>query len=82
MECDFDEACVMCESCSRRLCAYCNAQKHFVMKSQIRKFILKSHRFYLVCEECEENPRTCICLDCEEKMCDDCFKKIHKKGKR
>eukprot|EP00924_Labyrinthula_sp_SR-Ha-C_P002388 snap_masked-scaffold_16-processed-gene-2.8-mRNA-1 protein AED:0.98 eAED:1.00 QI:0/-1/0/1/-1/1/1/0/850 len=33
------------------------------------------------CLECETSPATRICKQCEEVFCNDCFRKIHSKGK-
>ena len=31
--------------------------------------VLKWHKFYLICEECEKNKRELYCEDCEEYFC-------------
>ena len=81
-ECDFEVGIIYCENCGHNLCAFCNARKHFVVKSQIRHFYLNNHKFGLLCEECECKPRTNYCQECDEKLCEDCFKYLHKKAKR
>ena len=36
----------------------------------------------MICQECEEKPRSCYCPECEEYFCPKCEAKVHNKGKR
>lgn len=82
--CNFDKAVVKCLDCKQKICVECNVLKHLnlrpIMESEERD--CSSHRYFLLCEECEEQERRLQCEECEEKFCQECCTKIHLKGKR
>ena len=77
-ECDYDAVIVYCETCKYYLCRACNVSRHITANPRPSS----AHLFYLICEECEEKKRTCLCNMCDESFCDTCFEQLHKKGNR
>lgn len=83
-ECSYNTNAIYCKDCEYGLCQDCNKQKHFelVKKDQAKDSDNFTHDFYLICDECEKLPRDKYCELCEQYLCVDCDKKIHKKGTR
>lgn len=95
-DCDYDRAIVKCTNCKGNLCVQCNTKKHMLssktpnqlvstasaITKPCEKYKWQNHKYYLVCEECDQRERECYCPECDEKFCNLCFTAFHKRGNR
>ena len=95
-DCDYDNAIIKCATCKCYLCVQCNAKKHClsaktiaqtnsimtVMTKTADRDRCQNHKYFLVCEECDQREREFYCQECDEKFCGVCFGAFHKRGNR
>lgn len=95
-DCDYEKAIVKCTTCKCTLCVQCNTKRHCLSAKKtaqtksIATVIAKTgdkdrsqnHKYFLVCEECDQREREFYCQDCDEKFCNLCFTAFHKRGNR